>query len=187
MPMARLFKALLRLPMFLRAQLTAFLTKFRSSVAAFLIKEKNCSKSLSDKVLSCQAISAIRAKAVRLTNSSFRFDQALIFLITCGVLAISSLTWSTMSQESKSLTQRSNCASVTFSGSSIYDAKIRASCIPEPQSFWASAWFLPIFLASGLSSYIEIPRVLLGLIPNLAIPATFLGLAIDFNFLRTWV
>jgi hypothetical protein len=38
-------------------------------------------------------------------------------------------------------------------------------------------------LASARKAGIETPSVLAGFIPNLAIPATFLGLAIDLRFL----
>jgi len=139
--MVALFRFGFLFPMFLSAQLTAFLTKFRSSVAPRLITGNNLMNFSSSASLSCHARQAISAKAVLLTNSSSRSDQSRIFFQAKAFFSKRfAHTWSQTSQELMSFTQSSICFSVNFSGSSIIAARILASGFHNSS---ASLWSLP--------------------------------------------
>jgi len=87
-------------------------------------------------------------------------------------------TWSQTSHESNSTTHSSICASVTHCGRSTIDANIRASCIAVLHNASASSWSFPTCFASDRTNGIDNPSVPSLLIPNRAIPATFVGLAL---------
>ena len=77
----------------------------------------------------------------------------MIFFHDSGVFSNKFMViWSSMSHEFMSLTQFSICCSVTFSGSSVMAARIRASAMPVCQSSSAIWWFFPVSLASWRSS-----------------------------------
>src|SRR3989337_1908016 len=93
-------------PMFLKAQFTAFFTKFRSSVAPLFITGNTLMKSSSFAVLLCHAKQAINAKAARLTKTSSRMLHSEIFFHAKGDFSNRFMqTWSQTSHESKPTTQ----------------------------------------------------------------------------------
>jgi len=164
--MALLFNGRSRFPICRSAQLTAFLTKFRSSVAARTITGRNFSISASVAFLSVQAMRAIRAKAARLTNSSSRSLHSKHLSYAYGVSQYRFMqTWSHRSQESKSEVHSSICRSLTRAGSSTIPARMRASWTPDAQSSSASAWSPRSSPASFRSFGMDMPRARSGFMP----------------------
>src|SRR5262249_15174887 len=84
---AALLSAVLRLPIWRKAQLTAFFTKCRSSVASRRMMGRNRRNRASGAFLSCTARAATMAKAPRLTNSSSRRLQATAVFHANGALS----------------------------------------------------------------------------------------------------
>ncbi|MFA5091937.1 MAG: hypothetical protein WC483_05190 [Candidatus Paceibacterota bacterium] len=125
---AFLFKFLFFFPICLKAQFTAFFTKFLSSIEYFSIKSKYLIKSLSFKFFDLKAKQAIKVKAVRLIYSFWFLVYSCIFLSTKGVWQNKFMhTPSQMPQESNSETHLSICFSLTLSTISTMLASILAS------------------------------------------------------------
>ena len=165
------------MPICRSAQLTAFLTKFLSSVAASRISGNSSINLSSAAFLSYQARQAINEKAALLTNSSSLSDQSITFFQARGFLSNRFIhTWSQTSQESKSFTQPSICASVSFVGSSIIEASIRASAMPVRHNSSASPWSLPSLFAIPRISGTATPSLPSTDMPKRAIPSSAPGL-----------
>jgi hypothetical protein len=132
---AAALSAALRRPMRRSAQLTPFLTKLRSSVAARSMSSSPSRKAASPVRLSCSAKQASSANAARLTNSSRRSCHSPTF---AQANSVRSKRWkqtvSQIPQLSKSRHQRSICRGVTRAGSSTNELRSRASYQPDAQS-----------------------------------------------------
>ena len=124
----------LRLPICRSAQLTAFFTSLRSSMAARRMSGKNRSNRSSGHAFSRTAARAIMEKAQRLTYGSGRRAHARIVRSAAGILPNRSAAKSHTSQEPRSATQRSRSSVVIRTGSATSTARIRASWIPVRQS-----------------------------------------------------